>query len=349
MDSFETAVQPVVESGYLDWHEFFRLGGVNRSCRAMWLRQRECYGPWKDVLKEINKINCTNKCSRCEQAVLLNSNRSCCDKEQWEDLCGKRTPDFVGCVDILMSSGFLTWRQRGGIRRISKVTYKVHKEQCTCRSNQVNRRANKPFLKIDPRFQLDYELWTEYEKCESMIRYTQHLVRNLRSFYNFRKLTDGGKLPYGLAAWDWTDIQAINLQTQCPNRYAFVMNLVSLFMAQGELHRSPPKWYASAFLGSGHNVYEPEFADSFSSELTDQCLPPTDENLIKFLRSRCYPTNRQQQVLGPVINSLFLFAPLFKMVPLHDRQGPVKMPRNLETLNDQLIDSMSQHMICSIM
>jgi hypothetical protein len=120
-------------------------------------------------------------------------------------------------------------------------------------------------------------------------------------------------------------------------------------MAQGELHRCPPKWYASAFLGKGHNPYVPEFADSFSSELADQCLPPTDENLIKFLRTRCYPNNRQQEVLGPMVHSLFVFSPLFKVVPLHDRNGPTKLPRSLETLDEQLIDSMSQHMICSIM
>ncbi|KAL3912669.1 MAG: hypothetical protein SGARI_001035 [Bacillariaceae sp.] len=134
---FETAIQPVVGSGFLHWYDFLSLGGVNRNTRALWLRQRESYGPWKDVLTELNKINCTNKCSRCEQAVTLKVNRSCCDKKQWEEECAKRTPDFVGVVDILMSSGVLTWRQRGGIRRICKATYNVHKEQCTCRNSML--------------------------------------------------------------------------------------------------------------------------------------------------------------------------------------------------------------------
>ena len=192
-------------------------------------------------------------------------------------------------------------------------------------------------------------MYSWWEKCDALIRYTQYLVRNLRSFYDFRKISDNERLPYGLAAWDWTDIQAINLQTQCPRRYAFVMNLVSLFTAQTELHRCPPKWYASAFLGNGHNPYHPELADALSSELTSSCLPPTDENLIKFLRSRCYPTNRQQEILGRLVNSLFVFAPLFKSIPLQGREGPAKLPRGLENLDNQLIESMSQQMICTIM
>jgi hypothetical protein len=348
-ETFEKVLMPVVASGYLMWYEFLRIGCVSRACRATWLKLRETYGPWKTVLRELNSINGTNKCSRCEQAVTLRSNRICCDDDQWNEECRNFTPDFVGCIDIVMSSGLLTWRERGGIRRICKESYRVHKEQCTCRRNAVDRTPNLPFLKIDPRFQLNYNLWTDYEKCEALIRYTQCLVRNLHSFYNFRNLTSNACLPYGLAAWDWTDIQAINLQTQCPNRYALVMNLVALSMAQEELYRCPPVWFASAFLGIQHNPYVEQFADSMSTELTDRCLPPTDANLVKYLRSRCYPSLQQQRVLGPLVNSLVVFSPLFKMVPLQDSHGPTKLPRSLELLNEQLIDSMSQHMICTIM
>jgi hypothetical protein len=345
---FEKTIGPVVGSGFLEWYELLRIGGVNRSCRAMWLEQREAYGPWKEILSELNAINCTNKCTRCEQAVLIKNDRSCCDIEQWNEESSKRTPDFVGCVDILMSSGFLTWRQRGGMRRICKATYKVHKVQCTCRRNPVDRAPNRPFLKLDPRFQVDYDEWTDYEKCEALIRYTQYMIKNLHSFYNFHKLTDNEYLPYGLAGWEWTDIQAINMQTQCPNRYAFVMNIVSLCIAQGELQRYPPIWHATAFLGTQYNPYEINFADAMSSEIVDQCLPPTNENLAKFLRSRCYPSKQQQRILGPLVNGVCIFSPLFKMVPL-DENDPIRLPRSLEPLNEQLIDSMSQHMICTIM
>ncbi|KAG7342090.1 hypothetical protein IV203_007182 [Nitzschia inconspicua] len=346
---FERILVPVVASGYLMWYEFLRVGGVSRACRALWIHRRETYGPWKKVLKELNGINGTNKCSRCEQEVTLRLYRTFCDSDLWNEECRKRTPDFVSCVDILMSSGFLTWRECGGIRRICKETYKMYKGQCTCRRNIVDRTPNRPFLKIDPRFQADYNLWTDYEKCEALIRYTHFLVRNLRSFYNFGNLTSNEKLPYGLAAWDWTDIQAINLQTQCPNRYAFVMNLVSLNIAQGELHRCPPVWFTSAFLGFQHNPYVEQFADSISSELTDQCLPPTDENLVNYLRNRCYPSLQQQRALGPLVNGLFIFAPLFKVVPLRETIGPTKLPQTLESLNEQLVESMSQHVICTIM
>ncbi|KAG7363269.1 hypothetical protein IV203_026629 [Nitzschia inconspicua] len=317
---FERILVPVVASGYLMWYQFLRVGGVSRACRALWIHRRETYGPWKKVLKELNGINGTNKCSRCEQEVTLPLNRTFCDSNLWNEECRKRTPDFVSCVDILMSSGFLTWRECGGIRRICKETYKMYKGQCTCRRNIVDRTPNRPFLKIDPRFQADYNLWTDYEKCEALIRYTH-----------------------------FSDIQAINLQTQCPHRYAFVMNLVSLNIAQGELHRCPPVWFASAFLGFQHKPYVEQFADSISSELTDQCLPPTDENLVNYLRNRCYPSLQQQRALGPLVNGLFIFAPLFKVVPLRETSGPPKLPQTLESLNEQLVESMSQHVICTIM
>jgi hypothetical protein len=348
VETFERAIVPVVSSGFLEWHEFLRIGCVNHSCRAIWLEQRESYGPWSCILRELNTMNCTNKCTRCEQVVLLKSNRSCCDINQWTRECAKRTPDFISCVDILMSSGYLTWRQRGGIRRICKGTYRVHKEQCTCQRNFYDRSPNRPFLKIDPRFQVNYDEWTDYEKCEAMIRYTRYMIRNLHSFYNFRKLADENSLPYGLSSWEWSDIQTINLQRQCPKRYVFVMNLVSLYTAQNELQRRPPIWYASAFLGTEHRPYNATFADAVSSEVTDQCLPPTDENLVKFLKSRCYPTPHQQKVLGPLVNSVCIFSPLFKRVPLETGKR-ANLPASLETLNEQLIESMSQHMICMIM
>jgi hypothetical protein len=162
-------------------------------------------------------------------------------------------------------------------------------------------------------------------------------------------LTENDYLPYGLGAWQWTDIQAINMQTQCPKRYAFVMNIVSLCIAQGELQRYPPIWYATAFLGTHYNPYEVNFADAMSSEITDQCLPPTNENLAKFLRTRCYPSRKQQRILGPLVNGVSIFSPFFKMVPLEEGNGPIRLPRTLEPLNEQLVDSMSQHMICTIM
>jgi hypothetical protein len=36
------------------------------------------------------------------------------------------------------------------------------------------------------------------------------------------------------------------------------------------------------------------------------------------------------------------------MVPL-DQNKPIKLPRGLETLNEELIDSMSMNLLCTIM
>lgn len=251
----EKVLGPVLASGYLRWYEGMRLGCVNRRCRAVWKHEREQPGSsfeWKNLLKELHGLNGTHKCERCEQIVLLKSNRTCCSTEQWTQECAKRKPLFEGVVDILMQSGILTWRERGGIRRISKLTYKVHKEQCTCR---LPARRCRPFLSIDPRYTVGYyDKWTDYQRCVAMIRYTSTLVKNLLKFYNFRRITDPNRLPYGLGGWGWYDMQTVSLQRNCPKRYAFVMNLVSLFMAQGELQRSPPIWYGSAFLGTHHTT-----------------------------------------------------------------------------------------------
>jgi hypothetical protein len=347
-EKLERVLAPVLASGFLVWYEALRLGGVNRGCRAVWIQERETAANWKILLKELNALNCTNKCARCEQIVLLKANRNCCMVEEWNQESSKRTPDFVGCVDILMRSGLLNWRERGGIRRICKATYNVHKEQCTCR-NPVDRTMSKPFLKLDPRYQLGYdEEWTNYEKCEAMIRYTQLMTRNLHSFYNFDNITNPNRLPYGLAGWTWYDVQMINLQRNCPKRYAFVMNLVSLFIAQGELQRCPPVWYASAFLGSQHNPYEESFVESLGTGISEFCLPATDEVLVRFLRTRCYPSQQAQGLLGPLLNQLSIFSPFFKMVPMNENQ-PVELPDSLEDLTDDMIDSMSMHLICTIM
>lgn len=296
---FEKALEFVFEGGHLHWYEFMRLRAVNRGCLALWFERRETAGPWKNILKELNALNGTNKCHRCEQVILLKSHRNLCahaecisncskssksnsrngnkrHKNQnyvWDEVCAKRTPDFVSCVDIIMSSGVLNWRERGGIRRICKGTYRVHKENCTCK-HPVDRSTSLPFLKIDPRYQTGYyEDWTDYERCMAMIRYTMTLKDNLHSFYNFRQVTDPDSLPYGLARWNWFDIQMVNLQSNCPKRYAFTMHLVSLFIAQGELQRFPPVWYADAFVGTQHRPYADSFVESLASAISEHCLP----------------------------------------------------------------------------
>jgi hypothetical protein len=347
-EKLEQVLAPVLASGFLVWYEALRLGCVNRGCRAVWIQERETAANWKTILNELNTLNCTNKCPRCEQIVLLKANRNFCLVDEWNRESSKRTPNFVSCVDILMRSNMLNWRERGGIRRICKATYKVHKEQCTCR-NPVDRTISKPFLKLDPRYQSGYdEEWSDYEKCEAMIRYTQLVTCNLHSFYNFKNISNPNRLPYGLAGWTWYDIQMINLQRKCPRRYAFVMNLVSLFIAQGELQRSPPVWYASAFLGSQHNPYEESFVESMGTGISEFCLPATDEVLVRFLRTRCYPSHQTLKLLGPLLNQVSIFSPFFKMVPMDESQR-VELPETLEDLTDELIDSMSMNFICTVM
>lgn len=383
---FEQVLELVFEGRYLHWYEFMRLRGVNRGCLVLWFERRETAGPWNVILKELNALNGTNKCHRCEQVLLLKSHRNLCvrgkkkskttnrdrnnrhrsgtvhktnttcDQKKkcinqnhvWDEQSAKRTPDFVSCVDIMMSSGMLNWRERGGIRRICKGTYKVHKECCTCK-HPVDLSTSLPFLNIDPRYQTGYyEDWTDYERCMGMIRYTLTLKKNLHSFYNFRKVTDPDSLPYGLARWNWFDIQMVNLQSNCPKRYAFTMHLVSLFIAQGELQRFPPVWYADAFVGTQHRPYADSFVESLASTLSEHCLPATDEVICNFLRTRCYPTSQSQTLLGPLSKQLSIFSPFYDMVPL-DESKQTNLPKSFETLNEELIDSMSMNLLCSIM
>ncbi len=293
---FEKALEFVFEEGYLHWYELMPLRGISKGCLALWHNKKDIAGPWNLILKELNALNGTNKCHRCEQVILLKNDRdlcvhlsksanSCircsrCGKEKrkiqtsvWDEVCAKRTPDFVSCVDIIMSSGVLNWRERGGIRRISKAAYKVHREHCTCR-HPIDRSTSLPFLSIDPRHQIGYyEDWTDYERCMAMMRYTLSLKNNLHSFYNFHQVTDPDCLPYGLARWNWFDVLMVNLQSNCPKRYAFIMHLVSLFIAQEELRRFPPVWYADAFVGTQHRPYEESFVESLASTLFENCLP----------------------------------------------------------------------------
>ena len=305
---FESILEFVFESKYLHWYELMRLRGVNKGCLRLWLERSETAGPWDDILKELNALNGTNRCHRCEQILLLKNHRSLCiharnmsksyykkncnpengrirgntkirkkyyknQNHVWDEESAKRTPDFVSCIDIIMSSGVLNWRERGGIRRICKETYKVHKEHCTCK-HPVDRSTSFPFLNMDPRYQTGYyEEWTDYERCMAMIRYTMTLKNNLHSFYNFRRVTDPDSLPYGLARWNWFDIQMVNLQSNCPKRYAFTMHLVSLFIAQGELQRFPPVWYGDAFAGTQHQPYADSFVESLASTISEHCLP----------------------------------------------------------------------------
>ena len=303
---FEKVLEFVFEGGYLHWYEFMRLRGVNRGCLALWFERRETAGPWNVILKELNALNGTNKCHRCEQVLLLKSHRKLCAHAKymskstnsnkcnirngnkkhenpnyvWDEVTAKRTPDFVSCVDIIMSSDVLNWRERGGIRRICKGTYKVCKEYCTCK-RPVDRSTSFPFLKIDPRYQTGYyEDWTDYERCMAMIDYTLTLKNNLHSFYHFHQVTDPDSLPYGLARWNWFDIQMANLQSNCPKRYAFTMHLVSLFIAQGELQRFPPVWYADAFVGTQHRPYADSFVESLASTISEHCLPGKLPNVL---------------------------------------------------------------------
>ena len=74
----------------------------------------------------------------------------------------------------------------------------------------------------------------------------------------------------------------------------------------------------------------------------------TDEMICHFLRTRCYPSSQSQTLLGPLSKQLSVFSPFFHMVPL-DESKPTSLPRCLETLNEELINSMSMNLLCSIM
>lgn len=344
---FDRMAAPILSSGFLRWYEAENLAMVTKSCHATWREQRESYEGWSDLLRELNVINCTNRCCHCEQVILLKSNRACCTVEKWNDVSAERTPDFLGVIDIIMSNGILNWREKGSIRRICKTCYTIHRDQCTCR--QHNRTAFiGPFVGHDPRYRSDFRKLSDYKKCRALVDYTSWMIRNLHSFYDFQKITDPSKLPYGLVEKPWMDIQMLTLQRACPGRYAFVMNLVSLYLAQGELQRSPPTWYATAFLGENHDpVQNPAYEECLGAGISQFCLPATDEVLIRFLRTKCYPPPVAQEKLGPLVSKLSIFAPFFGMVPL-DSTKEAKLPPKLEVLSDEMIDNMSFQIFCTI-
>lgn len=344
---FDRVVDPLLSCGFLRWHEAENLSKVTRGCRTVWMDQRETYPDWSNLLRELNSINCTNRCRACEQIIFLKANRQCCTVPKWNIESDKRSPNFHGVVDLVMSSGVLTWREKGSIRRISKTCYKVHREQCTCRL-QDRKAYLGPYIDHDPRYADGFDKSTDFRKCQALAKYTAWMIRNLHSFYNFSRVTDPSRLPYGLGGWAWFDIQMVTLQRACPRRYAFVMNMVSLYIAQGELQRSPPKWYATAFLGERHDpVHGSSYQESLGAGISEFCLPATDEVLTKFLRTKCYPTKDSQIALGPLVRPLSIFAPFMDMVPL-DQTMRTRLPRSLENLTDEIIEHMSLHFFCTI-
>lgn len=344
---FEKVVWPLLGSGLLRWHEAENLGLVNKGCQAVWKDQRDTYSDWALLLKELNSMNCTNRCVHCELAVHLKANRKCCSVEKWNIESAKRTADFHGVVDILMSSGVLTWREKGSIRRISKPCYKIHKEHCTCRKTDRAKRL-KPFVSLDPRYKEKYDELENYQKCRELVKYQKWMVKNLHSFYNLTDVTDPDRLPDGLVGWPWFDIQLLSLQRTCPRRYAFVMNIVTLYIAQTELQRSPPNWYYTAFLGEEHApVQGPSFEECLGAGISEYCLPATDKIFINFLRRKCYPCKTTQRILGPLVHDLSIFSPLFSMVPLDAHASP-RLPGTLEKLSNEMIDNMSLQFFCTI-
>jgi hypothetical protein len=346
---FERIVGPVIASGYLRWYEVLQLGKVSKGTCAAWREQQDSYEGWEDLLGELNTLNCTNRCSSCEQIILLKSSRACCPSERWTEVCAERKPNFHGVLDILMSSGYLTWREKGGVRRISKASYKVHKMQCTCLPHDRTTLVC-PFLPYEPRYKSGYDSWSPYRKCKELSTYTAWMVKNLHSFYDLTAsgVTNPDALPYGLGGWAWFDLQMVTLQRTCPRRYSLVMNMVSLFLAQGELQRSPQYWYASAFLGRRHDpVTGASYEECLGSGITEFCLPATDDVLCRFLRNKCYPSQETQEIVGPLVHKISIFSPFFSMVPLDANKRP-RMHRGLEVLDDEMIDSMSFHFFCTI-
>jgi hypothetical protein len=143
----------------------------------------------------------------------------------------------------------------------------------------------------------------------------------------------------------------VTLQRGCPQRYVFVMNLVSLSVAQGELQRCAPLFYATAFLGQRHDpVQQSESFQAFmGAGISNFCLPATDEMLGKFLREKCYPSIESQQVLGPLLaRRLSIFSPFMDMVSLDDESARICLPRSLERLTGDVIEAMSMQFFCTV-
>ena len=344
----ETISGPVFSSGYLRWYEAEQFGQITKGCRAVWKEQKETYGDWTTLLRELNSKNCTNRCRHCEHEIVLRANRQCCSRDRWTTESAKRSSDFHGVVDLVLASGFFTWREKGTIEQISKRCYKIHKEQCTCHMAKRSTHGM-PFMGYDPRYADDYETWTDFRKCQALATYTSSLIRNSHAFYSFDCVTDPSRLPRGLEEWTWLDTQMLTLQRGCPSRYAFVINVVSLYIAHEELKRSPPIWFTAAFLGEGYDPAQvPSFQDFLGAGISEFCLPATDEVLALFLRKKCYPSAESQKVLGPAMTRrMSIFSPFMDMVSM-DEAARIRLPRSLERMTREVIEAMSAHLFCTI-
>ena len=344
----ETISGPVFSSGYLRWYEAENFGQITKGCRAVWNEQKENYRDWTTLLRELNSKNGTNRCRHCAQDIVLRANRQCCTLDRWNTESAKRTPDFHGIVDLLLTSAFLTWREKGTIDQTSKRCYAIHKQQCTCCMSKQSTHGL-PFMGHDPRYADDYDTLTDFRKCQAVATYTSWLIRNLHAFYSFDGVTDPSRLPRGLEEWTWLDTQMVTLQRGCPSRYAFAMNVVSLYIAHEELQRSPPIWFAAAFLGQRYDPSQaPSFQEFLGAGISEFCLPATDEVLAKFLRKKCYPSAERQKVLGPAMaRRMSIFSPFMDMVSI-DESTRLRLPRSLERMTSEVIEAMNTHFFCTI-
>ena len=336
---FDRIVDSVLSSGFLRWYEAESLSQTNKGSRSVWMNLRETYPDWSNLLRELNSKNCSNRCRACEGIVFLKANRKCCSISKWNEESARRTPDFHGVVDLVMSSGVLSCRDEDRIGDVSATCSKIQKEQCNCRLPD-HQDYLRPFIKHDPRYADDYDKGSDFLKCQALTRYTSWMIRNLHSFYNFRKVTDPSRLPHGLGGLYWPTNQMEIMERDFPRRNAFVMNMVSLHSAQRELEGSVPNWYATAFLGERHNPGRSiNYKESLRDPISKFCLPPKDEVFADFLRTECYPTTESRTVLGPLVRALSIFAPFMDMVPL-DETKRVRLPRSLEKLTEDDIKDM---------
>jgi hypothetical protein len=369
----ERVLAPVLASGYLTWYETMAVGATNRGCRSIWVQERDT-SPflWRALLKELNGLARTDRCPSCHNPFPLRHDRTCCSTvKRWTDECSQRSPTLVGCADIVLRSKFLTWNQMAvGMKRVCKATYRIHREECRCYLPPVletdvpfDRTLLRPFLELDPRFQPGYDDssgggdWTDYERCQAMARYLTILKGNLLSHYDLARVTDPERLPDGVVpSHQGYGGSRANLErrvrSRCPQRYAFLMNIASLYDAQRELQWHPPRAYASAFLGGPyvHPDRDVWARRDVYDTVSVHCMPATDAVLVWFLRTHCYPTRETLAVLGPLAGRLCIFSPFFDMVPPDRDQGgrgPVRLPDGLEIVSYRIEWSWRRRYSCS--
>jgi hypothetical protein len=189
-------LHPLLAGGYLGWDDAMAVGAANRACHAEWVRHVEAEGRWTTMLAKLEALNGTNRCIMCTRLLLLKRNRKWCTPDQWEDECSRRTPDLVGCADIVLRSYLLPF---GTGHTWGEAPYAC-RDQCTCGA-PFSQDFARTFLRADPRCQHGYgEEWTAYGRWGAMLAYSRLLLGDRwRKFYCYYKEGRIATLRHGTA------------------------------------------------------------------------------------------------------------------------------------------------------